>query len=155
MSETGNVSINIVKEDADKGMQKIVIQAMDGSDGFVKERLQRRNEEPPCYNTSCFRFNGIQIEEHDKNVQDFMLKCCNKLIEATLAAVKVVYVVEEEGQEIPCSTFWQIFPFLTEIQTLTADELSYDGVSAPVTPFIWQMILGLLLDLQRLAMLPT
>ena len=46
MSETGNVSINMVMEDADNGTQKIVIQAMDGSDGVVKERLQRRNEEP-------------------------------------------------------------------------------------------------------------
>ena len=46
MSETGNVSINMVMEDADNGTQKIVIQAMDGMDGVVKERLQRRNEEP-------------------------------------------------------------------------------------------------------------
>ena len=149
MSETGNVSINMVMEDADNGTQKIVIQAMEGMDGVVKERLQRRNEEPR-YSLSSFRFNGIQIEEQNKDVQHFMLKCCYKLIEATLAAVKVEYSVEEEVQEFPCNSFTQIHPldtFLREIQTLMSDELS--------TPFICQMMLGLLLDLQRSAMLST
>ena len=85
-SETGNLSIYMVKEDADNGMQKIVIQAMDGRDGVVKERLQWRNEEPR-YSISSFRFNGIQIEEQKENVVVFMWQCYFKLMDAPMAAI--------------------------------------------------------------------
>ena len=121
-SETGNLTINMVKEDADNGMQKIVIQVMDGRDGVVKERLQWRNEEPR-YSNSSFRFNGIQIEEQKENVVVFMLKCYFKLTDAPIAAIKVKYAVDDEVQEFPCDdSVFHLSTFLKEVRTLMLND---------------------------------
>ena len=125
-SETRNLSINMVKEDSDNGMQKIVIQSMDGRDGAVKERLQWRNEEPR-YSISGFRFNGIQIEEQKENVVDFIKQCYLKLTliltDASMSAIKVKYSVDDEVQEFPCDdSVLHLSTFLKEIRTLMLND---------------------------------
>merc|ERR1712142_1285186 len=124
-SETGNLSIKMVKSDVNNGMKKIVMQLMYGDTGFVVERLQRGSEEPR-YSSSGYRFSGIQIEEKE-NAEDVIQKFFNVLNKKPPVEVNSEFAVDEEVQDFPClDTFLQ--DMKKDMKTLL-DYLSGPGTS--------------------------
>merc|ERR1712142_1181510 len=118
-SETGNLSIKMVKSDVNNGMKKIVMQLMYGDTGFVVEKLQRGSEEPR-YSSSGYRFSRIQIEGKE-NAEDVIQKFFNVLNKEPPVEVNVEFAVDEEVQDFPF--FSCLDTFLQEMKTLLADYL--------------------------------